>query len=221
MISLSCHGHTLELLPERAIFWRDQSTLIVSDIHLGKATHFRKAGIPVPFRSGYKDLVMLEALISKYSPNEILILGDLFHSTHNAEWDIFKQWREKFSSTDFRLIAGNHDIIAERHYDDAELIVHFDIYESGPFAFSHIPEVKMNTDKYLFSGHIHPGIRLFGKGGQAEKLPVFYFSKNFAVMPAFGNFTGLGIIKPGTGDKIYAITPTQVFPLQHPPHVFP
>ena len=38
----------LWLSAERCIFWEEQSALIVSDLHLGKTGHFRKAGIAVP-----------------------------------------------------------------------------------------------------------------------------------------------------------------------------
>ncbi|MGB1945109.1 MAG: hypothetical protein ACPHM0_05405, partial [Flavobacteriales bacterium] len=36
------------LLPQKAIMWPAQSMLIVSDLHLAKAEHFRSKGLPVP-----------------------------------------------------------------------------------------------------------------------------------------------------------------------------
>ena len=38
----------LLLLPEKAIYWKQQKALIAADVHLGKVGHFRKAGIAVP-----------------------------------------------------------------------------------------------------------------------------------------------------------------------------
>ena len=37
----------LELLGERAVWWPARRTMLLADAHLGKAGHFRKAGIPV------------------------------------------------------------------------------------------------------------------------------------------------------------------------------
>jgi metallophosphoesterase superfamily enzyme len=39
---------TLWLSPERCLFWEEDKSLIISDIHLGKSGHFRKAGIGIP-----------------------------------------------------------------------------------------------------------------------------------------------------------------------------
>ena len=42
-------GHAeLRLLPERAVWWAEQETLLVADLHLGKPASFRAGGAPVP-----------------------------------------------------------------------------------------------------------------------------------------------------------------------------
>jgi uncharacterized FlgJ-related protein len=52
---------SVELLPEKAAFIPESATLLIADPHFGKATHFRKAGIPIPEQIFLKDLVpMLE-----------------------------------------------------------------------------------------------------------------------------------------------------------------
>ena len=50
--SFSFQGQTLILHPAKAIFWKEKSRLLLADVHLGKAGHFRKVGIPVPQRGG-------------------------------------------------------------------------------------------------------------------------------------------------------------------------
>ncbi len=37
----------LILLPQKAIYWKQQKALIAADVDLGKVGHFRKAGIAV------------------------------------------------------------------------------------------------------------------------------------------------------------------------------
>ena len=47
------------LLPGRAAVLPASATLLVADLHLGKAATFRKAGIPVPEGSAQRDLARL------------------------------------------------------------------------------------------------------------------------------------------------------------------
>src|ERR1700761_3956202 len=86
----------LMLLPQRAIYWQQQKTLIAADVHLGKVGHFRKAGIAVPRDLEQGDLAVLSDLIHEYKPHTLLFLGDLFHSDMNADWDWFALWRQQF-----------------------------------------------------------------------------------------------------------------------------
>ena len=53
------HQQTLWLTAQRSIFWEEQKTLIVSDLHFGKTGHFRKSGIPVPQTIYKEDLQRL------------------------------------------------------------------------------------------------------------------------------------------------------------------
>jgi metallophosphoesterase superfamily enzyme len=55
-IEISFKGETLVLLPERAIWFPKYETLLVSDTHLGKGSHFRKAGIAIPTVLKQEDL---------------------------------------------------------------------------------------------------------------------------------------------------------------------
>ena len=56
----------LTLLPERAIFWRRKNALLISDLHLGKSGHFRKAGIALPSSIHHDDLDRLSKIISEF-----------------------------------------------------------------------------------------------------------------------------------------------------------
>ncbi len=60
---------------------------------------------------------------------------------------------------------------------------------------------------YYFSGHIHPGIRIRGMGKQALQFPCFYFGSSYAILPAFGKFTGTVSIDAPADANVFAILP--------------
>ena len=41
-------GEELTLHPSGALFWEKKSLLMLSDVHLGKISHFRKFGAAIP-----------------------------------------------------------------------------------------------------------------------------------------------------------------------------
>lgn len=194
------------LLPEKCIFWPAQQMLIVADVHLGKVMHFRKAGIPIPTAIIKKDLVILQKLMIKFSPKRVLFLGDLFHSHMNTEWHLFEGMLEQFSECSFELALGNHD-----DYTKGFMRERLKVYERPlvipPFCFTHIPLEKheIPSGTYNLSGHLHPGVRLKGRGKQVLQLPCFFFGVEQGVLPAFGGFTGFVPIKVGPSDQVFPI----------------
>jgi uncharacterized protein len=199
------------LLPQKAIWWLQQKTLVLSDLHLGKATHFRKAGIPVPLKVFKKDLECLSHLADTFNPESIFFLGDLFHSEFNNEFDIFRTWMEPYSRIRFELVRGNHDILPAAWYKKAGIKVYPVAAANGPFVFSHDPLQQQDQERYVFSGHLHPGVTLRGSGRQSLSLPCFYFGENQALLPAFGAFTGLYPIRPKKQDSVFVIGEGKVF----------
>lgn len=207
--------HTFYLLPERAVYWHDASTLIVTDLHLGKSGHFRKSGIPVPHQVNKTNIRRLDSLVNRVQPDRLLILGDLFHSDINREWFQFEEWRNKYDQLDITLIIGNHDTLHASFYSATNLKIYNDLIE-GDFRFIHHPkDSTMSEKKYNFSGHIHPAIKLKGKGRQSLKLPCFYQKKQQLILPAFGEFTGLHILPEKEAAHVYPIAGNRVFQLSH------
>lgn len=191
-------GENLTLLPERAIFWDAQKTLIISDLHLGKAGHFRKHGIPISRKIHLTDLQILESLLKAYKPEKVILLGDLFHSYENSEWKDFLRFLEIYQSLEFILVEGNHDILSE-YPEDLKLTPKLDM---KPFTFTHIQE---DSKYFNLSGHIHPGVSVKGKGRQSITMPCYYFSYDHGFLPAFGQFTGIKKIRPKKDDQVFGI----------------
>ena len=201
-------NNTFLLSSDRCIFWEEEKILILSDLHLGKTGHFRKEGIAVPQAVLKEDLQRFVTLLQNFKPNKIFIIGDMFHSHANKELDFFLKWRKDFASLSMQLIKGNHDILKADWYVEAGIEVINEQLTVGNFIFAHdITDCKLQEGQYAFSGHIHPGIAISGLGKQSLRFPCFYFGKQYAVLPAFGRFTGTYPVKPKRGETVYAIIP--------------
>ncbi|MBD3749901.1 MAG: ligase-associated DNA damage response endonuclease PdeM [Sphingobacteriales bacterium] len=212
MLSGVYHFYLLEeelvLLPQKAIWFPKYQTLLVSDTHLGKGAHFRKAGIAIPQILAQEELALLSDLISELNPQKLIFLGDLFHSEMNNDCDWFVLWRELHQKIEMILVKGNHDILPEIFYQKVRLKV-ADSFFVGKFKLMHEPP-KLQEANYIIAGHIHPGVRLKGKARQGVTLPCFYFGVEFAVLPAFGKFTGKALMKIQTNAQIFAVVGEQV-----------
>jgi len=203
---------TLLLLPQKAIYWKDQQTLILADVHLGKTGHFRKAGIAIPQELAQKDLEVLSALIEEYRPAKIVFLGDLFHSDKNSDWHWFALWRKKFAEVSMVLIKGNHDIIKEQNFINLNILVQEEMLIK-PFRMAHHPLKKEEfpeKDTYTLCGHIHPGVYLRGRGRDAITLSCFAFGPYQAILPSFGKFTGRVAIQHQETDRVFGILEDKV-----------
>lgn len=202
------------LSPQRCIFWEEEQALILSDLHFGKTGHFRKHGIAVPQQVYREDLQRLVEQIGHFKPGKIIAVGDLFHSVANKEMDWFLKWRQDLGPIDLILVKGNHDILSESWYAAAAISVVTGTYSIGGFVFVHDPEeVTDQSDQYIFSGHLHPGVHINGLGKQSLQFPCFYFGKNSAILPAFSKFSGLAIVKKKKTDAIYAIVNHTLVPV--------
>ena len=199
----------LYLSSDRSIYWEQERALVVSDLHIGKTGHFRKAGIAVPQSVFKEDLQRLVALIQYFKPAKLIVVGDMFHSTANKELELFSRWRSDFEELDIKLVKGNHDILNKNWYAQSGIELFDSSLKISGFCFQHDPgECGKDDDTknhYVFSGHIHPGITINGVGKQSLKFPCFYFTHTYCILPAFSRFTGTVSVKPKEEDVAFAI----------------
>lgn len=208
-MTINCREEVLILSKEKAIYWAAKRMLIISDLHIGKSAHFRKHGLQVPDDVGHTDLQRLTRLMVEFSPETLLVTGDMFHNRINSDANAFMEWRKGYALLKVVLIKGNHDDLKNEDYEALNIEVHTKELLCFPFRFIH-DKPKEFDEYYNISGHIHPGVVLYGKARQQLKFPCFYFSDTCAVLPAFSVFTGLFILKPEKGDRFYAVTPDKV-----------
>lgn len=202
------------LLPERAVFLPTKKALLIADPHFGKAAHFRKAGVPVPEAVHDSDFHRIQQLIEKYKPEDIYFLGDLFHSDFNYSWEQLEAFIQGFTETRFHLIKGNHDILPQAIYSSSHWIIHEEQLELDGMLLTHEPLEEIPKGQFNICGHIHPGIMLQGKGRQKLRLPCFFISGSQMVLPAFGRFTGLALMKMNQEASAYVVTEEKVLPVK-------
>lgn len=197
------------LSSDRSIYWEQQNALVVSDLHIGKTGHFRKAGIAVPQSVFKEDMQRLVSLIQYFKPSSLIVVGDMFHSTANKELELFSRWRGDFEYLNIKLVKGNHDILQKKWYADTGIELFDSTLTIDTFCFQHDPgECEKDDGKkehYVFSGHIHPGITIHGIGKQSLKFPCFYFSDTYCILPAFSRFTGSVSVRLKHEDVAFAI----------------
>ena len=214
MATLTAGGQVLMLLPEKCIFLPESDTLLVADVHIGKAVSLRALGVPVPGGTTGETLALLTSLVRRLALRRIVFLGDFLHSARShapATMAAVAQWRREHAGLELTLVRGNHD---DRAGDPP---AHLDIEAvdeplmHGGLALCHHPQPHAGA--YGLAGHLHPCINVGGRAHDWVRLPCFWFTPQFGVLPAFGAFTGLQAIRTARGERVFAATPQQVFEL--------
>ena len=207
-------GEELQLFAERAAYWGRASTLLVADPHFGKAATFRAAGIPVPRGTTADALARLDVLLARTAASRIVFLGDFLHAREGrapATLDALRGWRDSHGDVEMLVVRGNHD----RHAGDAPPELGIDSMNGPlvepPFVLAHHPAVS--DAGYVLAGHLHPSVDLTGPGRQYARLPCFWLGSATAVLPAFGDFTGLWSVTPAVGDRVFVVAGSDVVQL--------
>jgi uncharacterized protein len=217
--------HTLWLLPDKAIFWPEQSAVLIADVHLGKANSFRQSGVAVPTGTGQENLNRLSQLLTMTKAQHLIVLGDWFHSERGIGQELIDSialWRAQWQNINCVLVHGNHDrntlqLTAKLGFEIAS-----DSFTLGGIALEHGHNENgshpsnselSNANPHTIVGHFHPVFVLRGKGRDSVRLPVFWKTKNRLCLPSFGEFTGGFCVEPSKGDALFGVGDGQVFKL--------
>ncbi len=205
-LEIEVRGEALTLLPERAVFWKRRGTLLVADAHWGKAAAFRAAGVPVPRGTTTDTLARLDTMLDRTGASRIVFLGDLLHAREGRAAEtlrVLADWRAERADIDMVLVRGNHDRRAGDPPETLRISCVDGPVVDRPFVLAHHPAV--HPDGYVVAGHLHPAAYLVGNGRLRERLACFWFMDSGAVLPAFGDFTGVADISPQEGDRVFAV----------------
>lgn len=213
---LQIQGEHLELLPEHAIWWPARHTLLVADLHLGKAASFRAHGLPVPSGTTQDNLQRLTVLVARHTVRRVVILGDFLQSVAARHADVLAQaqtWRDAHAALDCVLVRGNHDLHAGDPPPALRLQVvdePWPLAEGAKLLACHHPQTEPGHT--VLAGHWHPAVVLRGPARDHQRLPCFCHSPGQLVLPSFGAFTG-STSRPLPQDaRLYVVGGGRVWP---------
>ncbi|MGU3375183.1 ligase-associated DNA damage response endonuclease PdeM [Chryseobacterium sp. M5A1_1a] len=205
---ISIQNEVFTLTNQRAVFWKKEKALILSDLHIGKTAHFRKNGIALANHIMKNDLERLSALIEYFQPEKFIVVGDLLHAGDNSDVDEFCTWKNQYPDLKFYLIEGNHDRISESLEKKLCLNFKAPLLEIDTFIFIH--DFDKSKPNFQITGHIHPGVVL-NSSVKKIRLPCFALSANQLLLPAFSNFTGLDTKNLPKKSKFFVFTDAEIY----------
>lgn len=208
-LAVEVNGRPLLLCPERAAFDPLTGSLLIADIHFGKAATFRAAGIAVPDGTTRDNLARIDQLIARHDPQRIVFLGDLLHARPAQAAsivDALLAWRARHPALELILVRGNHDMHAGSPAAQLRIQEVDEPWRLGGWTLCHHPQTV--AGEYVLAGHEHPTFLLRG-AGDALRLPCFRFGAALGVLPAFGDFTG-GYPSDVRHDQVYVVAGERV-----------
>lgn len=202
-------GENFLLHPERVMYWPAQQILFAADVHVGKEQVFARHGIAIPGGISESTLQQLFFLAKESCAKRLIVLGDFMHNIPTAS----ESWLGELSllldqhpDLCVEVVAGNHDRKAGRLLTDKRLVWYSSSLTIAGLVLHHEPCEE--SQGYVLCGHLHPAYRLGSKRRAGVRAPVFWFREHYAVLPAFGEFTGGVIIEPDLHtDALYMTGP--------------
>ena len=201
------------LMPERALCLA--GTLLVSDLHLGKADalHADTGLVPQPVleRLIADDLARLSRAAARAQVHHIVIAGDLLHATRGLSAkliDLVAADRSR-NPIPWIIVPGNHDKGLSRLADPWRLeIAPAELCLAPGLIVTHAP--RSHPDAHVIAGHEHPALTL-RRGTDAIKLPAFVLTPAFTILPAFTRFAAGGGGPWPDSARLFACGPDAVF----------
>ena len=173
---------------DRAVYLPEAGTLIVADLHLGKAA---ASAVDAPVDEGPAMVDRLGELLDRYEPTTVVLAGDVLHAFDHVpqaarEAVAALTARVADAGAEFVPLSGNHDAqlgaltadepAAERRLADGTLVCHG---HEAP---------NEEGDRYV-CGHLHPAIEIEGRKRDCFLYdPAGYRGRPTLTLPAFSTF---------------------------------
>jgi metallophosphoesterase superfamily enzyme len=170
------------LSAERSLYFAEERTLAIADIHWGYADSHRRVGNLLPLWGDEQLARRLQRLLSHYRPVRMIWLGDSLHTPPAA------RIAEAFLGTlprdiEVIVLAGNHDRAWPRV--DAHDYRHADCY----FHHGDRPR-EIEPGLIEIVGHIHPAISWSDGAGLRLKVPALVEGRRRVILPSFSDWSG-------------------------------
>ncbi|MEL7029778.1 MAG: ligase-associated DNA damage response endonuclease PdeM [Pseudomonadota bacterium] len=187
-LSLAIELNGTEVQPDRsgALYWPEQDTLIVADLHFEKGSSYAERGVFLPPYDTRATLRALSEVCARLRPTRVISLGDAFHDL-GADGRMGEAETETLMGLtrahEWIWIAGNHDPAPPRRFGGAVR----ETVRLGGLFFRHEPAADPEAGE--IAGHLHPCARV-RRNGRSVRRKCFVSDGRRCVVPSFGAYTG-------------------------------
>ncbi len=184
---ISIGGQIVGLHDSGVLWWPDESTLVVADLHFEKASAYARRGTMLPPYDTGETLERLSAVINAFDPSRVIALGDSFHDVTGSH-RMPAAYRAFLATLqlgrEWIWVTGNHDPAAPLELCGDTLP---EITLNG-IAFRHEPMPGANEPGEV-CGHFHPVAKV-RRYGRSIRRRCFVTNGEKLILPAFGSLTG-------------------------------
>jgi DNA ligase-associated metallophosphoesterase len=181
-----------------ALYWPDEATLVVADLHLEKGSSFAGRGRPqfLPPYDTSATIGRLEQLLNRHAPGRVICLGDSTHDSGAADrMDTANAERiaAMTAGCDWIWVAGNHDPEPPSNWGGSVLRE----VSIGNIVFRHqAGGTAPDAGTCEISGHFHPTAAVATRSARISAR-CFALDGRRLVLPAFGAYAGgLNVLDP-------------------------
>jgi DNA ligase-associated metallophosphoesterase len=192
IVLLHFAGHVFEPQLSGALFWREESMLLVADLHFEKFSSFARRGQMLPPYDTGLTLKRLERDLERTGAERVVALGDSFHRDEGTS-TLLDADRLRLMAllgrSHWTWISGNHD--PSPHDLGGVCAPHL---EHRGLTLTHEPR---RGARGLIAGHLHPAAAVYSSGS-ATRRPCFVHDGRILLLPAYGAGAGsMNILGPG------------------------
>jgi DNA ligase-associated metallophosphoesterase len=183
---LAIAGTQVVLDAAGALWLAESRTLIVSDLHLEKASSFAKRGMFLPPYDTGATLRLLADVVFRRNPVRVVLLGDSFHDCggYDRLADIDRRRLEALQrGREWIWISGNHDHTLPAGIGGE---IEAEVQLAG-LTLRHEPAPHREAGEV--AGHLHPAAKVSGRG-RSLRCRAFATDGRRLVLPSFGVLTG-------------------------------
>ena len=192
-------GHCFIPLLSGALFFPDENTLLVADLHFEKMSSFARSGQLLPPHDTGATLSRLERDLRTTGASHLICLGDSFHRDEGTN-TLLPEDKKRLSTVidgrEWIWLAGNHDPTPH----DLGGICRGEL-ELGGLVLSHEPNRHRQNQ---IAGHLHPAARV-KINGRSVRRPCFVHDKRLMILPAYGVSTGSLNILSDAFDGLFSL----------------
>ncbi|GAA0777825.1 ligase-associated DNA damage response endonuclease PdeM [Roseibium denhamense] len=187
---IQINGQLVGLHDSGVLWWPEESTLVVADLHLEKGSSYARRGVMLPPYDTGATLEKLAGVMDAFDPARVICLGDSFHDAGGSD-RLPAHYRAMLTTLqlgrEWIWVTGNHDPVAPVRLCGETV----DQVELGPLKFRHEPVEKIGSEaaEGEICGHLHPAARV-RRFGRSIRRPCFTTDGTRMVLPAFGALTG-------------------------------